>query len=157
VPAVLRELASLCGRYEGVIDIHLLGHEPAAHFAALADAGAQTVTVSAEAAGAGAIAVAREHGLQIGVALGADGDPSAAAGADIVLYTGVREHDDSAQQVRRLAEALPGIPIQVSGAVGEDNIKSLRAGGATVFVVGRAIFQREDLPRAYRRLVQELA
>ena len=31
------------------------------------------------------------------------------------------------------------------------------ARGATLFVAGSSIFGREDLPRAYRRLLQELA
>jgi len=33
----------------------------------------------------------------------------------------------------------------------------LREAGASLFVAGTAIFAREDLPRAYRRLVQALA
>ena len=38
-----------------------------------------------------------------------------------------------------------------------DNIRDVRDAGATLFVAGSAIFAREDLPRAYRRLVQALA
>jgi len=33
----------------------------------------------------------------------------------------------------------------------------VRDAGATLFVAGTSIFAREDLPRAYRRLLQELA
>ena len=38
-----------------------------------------------------------------------------------------------------------------------DNIKALYERGATLFVAGSAIFGREDLPRAYRQLVNALA
>jgi ribulose-phosphate 3-epimerase len=156
-PEMLRELGPLVDRYEGAIDVHLRGYDPVAQFATLADAGCKTVTVTAAAATAGAVAMARTHGLQVGVALEADADTSVAAGADVILYIGVRKNDDSTQQVRRLAEAFPGVPVQVEGAVSLENIRPLRSAGATVFIVGTAIFEREDLPRAYRRLVQELA
>jgi pentose-5-phosphate-3-epimerase len=33
----------------------------------------------------------------------------------------------------------------------------VRDAGATLFVAGTSIFGREDLPRTYRRLLQELA
>jgi len=38
-----------------------------------------------------------------------------------------------------------------------DNIRKLYDRGARLFVAGSAVFGREDLPRAYRRLVQQLA
>ena len=48
-------------------------------------------------------------------------------------------------------------PVQVDGGVGPENIRALMDAGATLFVAATAIFGREDLPRAYRRLVQALA
>jgi len=47
--------------------------------------------------------------------------------------------------------------VQVDGGVGPQNIRELHDAGATLFVAATAIFGREDLPRAYRRLVQDLA
>ena len=47
--------------------------------------------------------------------------------------------------------------VQVDGGVDNDNVRSIYDAGATLIVAGTAIFQREDLPRAYRRLVQALA
>jgi pentose-5-phosphate-3-epimerase len=41
--------------------------------------------------------------------------------------------------------------------VSVENIKELHDRGATLFVAASAIFGREDLPRAYRRMVQALA
>jgi ribulose-phosphate 3-epimerase len=47
--------------------------------------------------------------------------------------------------------------VQVDGGVGPDNVRDLYEAGANLLVAGTAIFGREDLPRAYRRLVQALA
>ena len=47
--------------------------------------------------------------------------------------------------------------VQVDGGVGPENIRALLDAGATLFVAATAIFGREDLPRAFRRLVQALA
>jgi len=49
------------------------------------------------------------------------------------------------------------VHIQVDGGIGNENIRSVYEAGATLMVAGAAIFQREDLPRSYRRLVQALA
>ena len=85
-------------------------------------------------------------GLFAAGAEGADLVLCACAGADIV------EH------VRKVAGLLPpGVVLEVEGDVTNDNIRSLYLAGARVLVTGQPIFQREDLPRAYRRLVQALA
>ena len=49
------------------------------------------------------------------------------------------------------------VHVQVDGGVTRENVRSIYDAGATLIVAGSAIFSREDLPRAYRRLVQELA
>ena len=51
----------------------------------------------------------------------------------------------------------PDVPVQVDGGIGPENIRAVRDAGASLFVAGSSIFGREDLPRAYRRLLQELA
>jgi pentose-5-phosphate-3-epimerase len=45
----------------------------------------------------------------------------------------------------------------VDGGIDNDTVRPAYDAGATLLVSGSAIFQREDLPRAYRRLVQALA
>ena len=56
-------------------------------------------------------------------------------------------------RVRRLRSALPdGVPIQVDGGVGEDNIARIRDCGATLLVAATAIFGHEDLAGAYEGL-----
>jgi pentose-5-phosphate-3-epimerase len=48
------------------------------------------------------------------------------------------------------------VHVQVDGGIDNDNIRAAYDAGATLIVAGSAIFAREDLPRAYRRLVQAL-
>ena len=68
------------------------------------------------------------------------------------------ELTEQLRNLRRLVRSLPlNTPIQVAGGVTHDNVRELFDAGATVLIVGTAIFEREDLPRAYRRLVQALA
>jgi len=92
------------------------------------------------------------------LALGVEGD------ADIVLcmsihpgYSGQQFMPDTLERVRALREALPAATIQVDGGIGPQNIRDVYDAGATLFIAGASIFGREDLPRAYRQLVHELA
>ena len=88
-----------------------------------------------------------------------------AAGFDVVLcmsiepgYSGQPFMPEAIPRVRWLRELLgDGVPIQVDGGIEPGNIRAVRDAGATLFVAGTAIFGHEDLPRAYRRLVQALA
>jgi pentose-5-phosphate-3-epimerase len=47
--------------------------------------------------------------------------------------------------------------VQVDGGIAQENIREASDAGATLLVAASAIFGREDLPRAYRRLMQALA
>jgi len=49
------------------------------------------------------------------------------------------------------------VHVQVDGGIDPDNALSVYQAGADLIVSGSSIFSREDLPRAYRRLVQTLA
>jgi len=72
-------------------------------------------------------------------------------------YSGQQFQEATFERVRRLRAALPdGVRIQVDGGVGPENVKELYDAGASLLVAATAIFGREDLPRAYRRLVQAL-
>jgi ribulose-phosphate 3-epimerase len=87
------------------------------------------------------------------------------AGVDLVLcmsvhpgYSGQEFIAGSTERVGRLRELLPeSMRVQVDGGVGPENIAELRDAGATLFVAATAIFGREDLAQAYRRLVHALA
>jgi ribulose-phosphate 3-epimerase len=169
-PIVLDSIAPIVHRHRGVIDVHLMVDDPVKHFAPVAEAGGDSVTFHAEAIGdvAGAVRAAREQELQVGLAFNPETEPehvaAVADGVDIVLcmaihpgYSGQQFIPETIGRVQRLRASLAdGTPIQVDGGVGPDNIREIYDAGATLFVAGTAIFGREDLPRAYRRLVQAL-
>jgi pentose-5-phosphate-3-epimerase len=152
-------LAPLVHRYDGILDVHLAGDGSVLE---AVTRGADSVTVEAGAQDAAAASqVARAHGSQFGVlfpaVLSSAWVPLDPAGVDLVSL----EVDDSAaslQRVRNVAAGLPaGMSLQVQGEVGHENIVALHKAGARVFVVGGPLFEREDLPRTYRRLVHALA
>jgi ribulose-phosphate 3-epimerase len=168
-PIVLQSIAPLVHRLGGVLDVHLMVDEPQRHFEAVAEAGGDSVTVHCEACPdlPAVVRAAREHELDL--AFKPETSPEAAAagaeGFDIVLcmsiepgYSGQPFMPEAIPRIRRLRELLgEGVPIQVDGGIEHENIRAVRDAGTTLFVAGTAIFGREDLPRAYRRLVQALA
>jgi ribulose-phosphate 3-epimerase len=170
-PIVLQSIAPLIHRYEGAIDVHLMVENPAKYFEPVAAAGGDSVTFHFEAVDdvAATIQAARAAELQVGVAFNPETEPedvAAVAGdADIVLcmsihpgYSGQPFQEATFERVSRLRAALPdNVYIQVDGGVGPENVRELYDRGARLLVAGSAIFGREDLPRAYRRLVQALA
>jgi ribulose-phosphate 3-epimerase len=61
-------------------------------------------------------------------------------------------------RIEQLRSLVPdGVHVQVDGGISYDNIRSVYDAGADLIVCGSAIFGMEDLPRAYRRLIQLLA
>jgi ribulose-phosphate 3-epimerase len=170
-PVVLQSIAPIIHRYGGTIDAHLMVDNPVKHFPQFAEAGADSVTFHFETVDdvPATIRAAREQELQVGVAFNPETKPedvAAVAGdADIVLcmsinpgYSGQPFQEETYERVEELRKLLPeGMPIQVDGGVNDENIKALYDRGATLFVAASAIFGREDLPRAYRRMVQALA
>lgn len=170
-PIVLASIAPLVHRYGGVLDCHLMVEEPQRHFEAVAEAGGDSVTVHYEACpDLPAVArAAREQELQVGLAFKPETSPEAAVAAsepfDLVLcmsiepgYSGQPFMPEAIPRIRRLRELLGDVvPIQVDGGIDQENVRAVYEAGATLLVAGTAIFGREDLPRAYRRLVQQLA
>lgn len=151
-------LAPLMHRYEGYVDLHIGGDD----FAGYATTGADSVTFDATAVdnvGAAIETLRESASQQIGVAFGADVAPewiaNVSVGADLVLCAIV---GDAVDRVRKLRGLLPsGVTIQLEGDIEQENVRALYLAGAQVLVVENPIFEREDLPRAYRRLVQALA
>jgi ribulose-phosphate 3-epimerase len=146
---------------------------PEKHFGAIAEAGGDSVTVHYEACDdVPAVArAARAHELQIGLAFKPETSAAYAAHAalasrvDMVLcmsiepgYSGQEFMPEAYERIHTTRSLLPpDVPVQVDGGIGPENIRAARDAGASLFVAGSAIFGREDLPRAYRRLLQELA
>jgi ribulose-phosphate 3-epimerase len=170
-PIVLQAVAPIVHGLGGAVDCHLMVDNPVRHFPQIARAGGDSVTFHFEAVEdvPGTVAAAREHGLEVGVAFNPGTEPedvAAVAGdADLVLcmsihpgYSGQEFLPDALERVERLRAALPEhIHVQVDGGIDNDNVRSVYDAGATLLVAGSAIYGREDLPRAYRRLVQALA
>lgn len=172
-PIVLASISERIHALDGVVDVHLMTEEPARHFRAFADAGADSVTVHVEAVAdlSAAVLAARELELQIGLAL----RPSTpvqtvvaafeAAPVDMVLcmsvepgYSGQVFVPETIGRLRWLRAMLPPqVPLQVDGGVTVENVREAHEAGATLLVAATAIFEREDIPRAYHRLVQTLA
>ena len=169
-PIVLRSIAPMIHEHDGRIDCHLMVDNPAHHFPEFAESGADSVTFHVEATDdvPGVIAQAREHGLEVGVSFSPGTEVEVAAeaanqGADLCLcmsivpgYSGQEFMEDAYERIERL-RTLVDCFVQVDGGVNQDNVKQVHEAGADLLVVGSGIFAREDLTRAYRRLVQALA
>jgi ribulose-phosphate 3-epimerase len=170
-PIVLESISEQIHDGGGVIDCHLMVENPSKHYAAIARAGGDSVTFHYEAVRdiRGCVQAAREHELEVGLAF-KPGTPveeaiAAAEGVDLVLcmsiepgYSGQPFLPESIDRIRRTRELLPAeIHVQVDGGINEETIRPAYEAGANLLVSASAIFGREDLPRAYRRLVQALA
>ena len=173
-PIVLQSIAPIVHAAGGILDCHLMIVEPQRHFAAFAQAGADSVTFHYEVVGdrlRDVVAQAREHGLEVGLAFNPEtrvakaATAAIAADVDLVLcmsinpgYSGQQLMPDAIDRIRELRELLPAhIHVQVDGGIGADNIRQAHEAGANLFVAGSSIFNREDIVRAYRRLVTALA
>jgi ribulose-phosphate 3-epimerase len=170
-PIVLQSISPLVRGQGGVLDCHLMVDQPEHHFAPLQRAGADSVTFHFEVANdpGGLAAKARELGLQVGLAFNPETSVAdvlpAAGGFDLVLcmsihpgYSGQAFMPEAIDRVKQLRAGLPaGAHVQVDGGITNENIRSVHDAGADLIVCGTAIFGMEDLPRAYRRLVQLLA
>lgn len=170
-PVVLESIAPLVHRDGGVLDCHLMVDEPEHHFGMLQSAGADSVTFHFEAADdpPAVAAKAREHGFQVGLAFTPETSVEdvvpAAEGFDLTLcmsihpgYSGQTFMPEAIDRIKLLRERLPaGVHVQVDGGINNENVRTVYDAGADLIVCGHAIFGMEDLPRAYRRLVQSLA
>lgn len=172
-PIVLQWIAPIVHDAGGALDCHLMVEAPERHIPQFAEAGADSVTVHFEAVQdlPGVVSLAREHGLQVGMAFNPDTRVDDAARTareaevDVVLcmsvfpgYSGQAFIPESIERVRELRSLVPeSMHVQVDGGVGPQNIRDLREAGASLFVAATAVFGSEDLPGAYRQLVQDLA
>ena len=172
-PIVLHSISKLIHDGGAFVDCHLMTETPEKHFAAITEAGGDSVTVHYEACPdlSSVVSAAREQQLQIGLAFKPATSAAEAAGAalkskvDLVLcmsiepgYSGQAFMPEALDRIRTLRSVLPpNMPVQVDGGIGPENVRAVYEAGARLFVAGTSIFGREDLPRAYRRLVQELS
>ena len=172
-PIVLQSISGPVHEQGGVLDCHLMTEAPERHFGAIAAAGGDSVTVHYEACPdlAGVAHAARAESLEVGVAFKPQTDPVDAAtaalavAADVVLcmsiepgYSGQEFMPEALERIAAVRSLLPDdVLVQVDGGIGPTTIGPAHAAGATLLVAGSAVFADEDMPRAYRRLVQALA
>jgi ribulose-phosphate 3-epimerase len=170
-PIVLESISEAIHDAGGVIDCHLMVDNPSKHFAAIARAGGDSVTFHYEAVQdvRGVVQAARECELEVGLAFNpgtrVEDAVAVADGVDIVLcmsivpgYSGQQFLEGSLDRIRWVRQHLPPhVHVQVDGGIGPETVRAAHEAGADLLVAGTAIFGREDLPRAYRRLVQALA
>jgi ribulose-phosphate 3-epimerase len=169
-PIVIESIRDLIHERGGVLDCHLMVDDPARHIPQVARAGGDSVTFHVEVTDdpRPLIESARTHDLGVGVAFNpgtaVEDAARAAEGADIALcmsiwpgYSGQAFMPESLERIARLRELLPETPIQVDGGIGPKTIRPAYEAGANLFVAGTAIFGHEQLPQAYRGLVEQLA
>jgi ribulose-phosphate 3-epimerase len=169
-PIVLKDIAPIVHQFGGALDCHLMVENPERHFAAVKEAGGDSVTFHVEATDdpAQVMAAARGEGLQVGVAFKPETDVDVAAaasiGADLVLcmsidpgYSGQEMLPDALDRIRELRALLPKKLIQVDGGITKDNIRDVHEAGADLIVAGSAVFGDGDLPHPYLRLLRALA
>ena len=172
-PIVLQSISKAIHDAGAVVDCHLMTEHPERHFPAIAEAGGDSVTVHYEACDdlPAVVRAARTHNLQVGLAFKPETSAAYAAHAalssrvDIVLcmsiepgYSGQEFMPEAYERIRTTRSLLPpDMYVQVDGGIGPENARAVHEAGAALLVAGSAIFGREDLPRAYRRLVQELS
>jgi ribulose-phosphate 3-epimerase len=170
-PVVLQSIAPIVHEGGGVLDCHLMVDNPVRHFPQIARAGGDGVTFHYEVVDdvGETAAAAREHGLAVGLAFNPESEPAEVAasadGVDLVLcmsirpgYSGQRFLPESLDRIRTVRAALPPqVYVQVDGGINDETIKPAHEAGADLLVAATAIFGREDLTRAYRRLVRALA
>jgi ribulose-phosphate 3-epimerase len=170
-PIVLHSIEAIVHREGGVFDCHLMVDDPAHYFGSLKSAGADSVTFHLEAVDdpQAVAASAREYDFQVGLAIKpetpVENALAVADGFDLVLcmsidpgYSGQEFMPEALDRLRALRAALPaGVHLQVDGGITNENIRNVYDAGADLIVCGSAIFRMDDLPRAYRRLVQQLA
>jgi ribulose-phosphate 3-epimerase len=169
-PIVLKAIAPMIHRAGGVIECHLMVENPEHHFAQIKEAGGDSVTFHVEVSDEpwNTIKAARDAGLGVGVAFNPETEVEtaveAALGADLALcmsihpgYSGQEFLPESLWRIDRLRKQLPSsLFVQVDGGITAENVRDVRKVGADLIVAGSAIFEMEDLPRAYRRLVGSL-
>ena len=173
-PIVLKWIAPIVHREGGVLDCHLMVESPERHIPQFAEAGADSVTVHFEACPnlPDVVALAREHGLQVGLAFNPETDVDEAAHAareaevDLVALherppglLGAGVHPGVARARRASCARCCRARCTCRSTAGSGRTTSARCAtrARRCSSPATAIFGREDLPRAYRRLVQALA
>jgi ribulose-phosphate 3-epimerase len=157
-PVVVEGLRPLANEASALLDVHLMIEEPLRYVAAFAKAGADILTVHVEATDRlqETIQAIKELGVMAGVTL-KPGTPLESleeilSEVDLVLvmsvepgYGGQRYLPESTERIRLLRGMLEKFSsnawLEVDGGLTPDNAAEVVAAGASVLVVGSAIFR----------------
>jgi len=170
-PLVVRALRPLADRYGAMLDAHLMIVEPERYLEAFAEAGCDCITVHVEASPHlhRTVQAIKALGKRAGVAI----NPATPVGAlepilpelDLALLMSVNPGFGGQQfipqsfariaELRRLLEAqrLSHVALQVDGGINAATIAACRDAGASVAVVGSAVF---NPAKAVAEAVREL-
>ncbi|GIV89329.1 MAG: ribulose-phosphate 3-epimerase [Chloroflexus sp.] len=171
-PPVVRSLRPLADRYGALLDAHLMIVEPERYLADFAAAGADLITVHVEATPHvhRAIQMIHDLGKKAGVALNPATPLSMVEEVidqvELILlmtvnpgFGGQTLIPSVLAKVRRLATMLGDRPVEimVDGGVHPATIAACAASGATVAVVGSAVFGEQPITSAIAALRTALA
>ena len=147
------------------IDVHLMISDPGKYMQQFVDAGADMLTIHAEiSADPGPVLEAiRSAGVGVGLAINPDTPLSDIEQelplCDLLLimsvnagFGGQQFNPVALEKLKTVKQSHPDLLLEVDGGVNLDTISSCFAAGASMFVVGSAIFGQDD----YRLAIQKL-
>ena len=148
------------------LDVHLMISDPLAYAKPMVDAGADVLTFHVEAVVDAAETAQQiaELGVAVGVALNPETPLASIAGClphvDMVLamsveagFGGQKFNAIALEKLRTLRAEYPDLLLQIDGGIGTETIGPARAAGCDLFVVGSAIFKKDDYRAAIADLV----
>lgn len=147
------------------IDVHLMISEPAKYVRQFADAGADCLTIHAEIAGDVPATLEQIRSLGVGVGLALNPDTPLASVeqtlslCDLLLIMSVNAgfggqafNPVALEKLNTVKDSHPNLLLEVDGGVNLQTIGCCREAGASLFVVGSAIFGQDDYRVAIERL-----
>lgn len=151
-------------------DCHLMVERPSDFIDAFYKAGADNITVHYEALGektGETLRYIKSLGIKAGLSISPDTDVDVVKDylddVDMILimsvypgFGGQKFIPESLERIKKVREMTKNydIDIEVDGGVYEENIKSVVESGANVVVAGSAVFGKENVCEAARRLIE---
>ena len=143
------------------MDVHLMIGDPLAYAKPMVEAGADLLTFHVEAVAdpAAVAAEIRSLGVGVGVAINPKTPLEAIDGfvdqVDLVLamsvnagFGGQKFNPVALEKIRTLKRSHPDLLLEIDGGIDQSTIGPAREAGCDLFVVGSAIFKKEDYTSA---------
>jgi ribulose-phosphate 3-epimerase len=161
-------IAAVRGGTDVIFDAHLMIQEPERYLDDFLKAGCDAVTIHYEAAGDSAEilkkirAAGRVAGLAINPGTPVDAILSLLPECDLILvmsvepgFGGQKFMPVALEKLQELKSRVSGdVLLSVDGGIGPDTIAQTARAGANLFVVGSAIFDKEDYSSAIQTLAE---